>query len=853
MSSDSHATITYTSMLSYEVIVNGYFGMPMDPLDPYAQLVMEAPPSPDYITGPEYPEYLPPADDVFLAEEKLLPAVISPITESPGYVTDLEPEMEPAEEDGDDEKSEGNHIDYPTSRGDDDANDDGDDLSEDDADDEDEEESSNKPFEEGETAATPPPSAYRVAARISVRPHIPMPFRSESEVERLLAIPTPSLSLVSPTSYPLPPFLMPLPIFTSLPPPPPIILPRTRASMVLIRSAAPSTFILASRSRTPPIGTPPLESIHKADMLLWKRTRFTTPTGGYEVGESSVAAAARQIRPALTVDDSHKAEDRLIGRLRIERRYFRTLPRTVRPTRKCTYKDYLNSGPLKFNGTEGVIGLTQWFKRTESVSSISNCTAENQVKFASCTLIRSALTWWNSHMRAVSQEVAYAIPWKNLRQMITAKYCPRGEVKKLEVELWNLKVKSTDITNYTLHFQELALLCGRMFPEESDEIQRYPSSLQMIKWIKNCLGLPIVKPITKGSLTILQGTNKTNNHSEGTTMLHGPMLQDLEKRNNTEESNLYALNATSTMMDHVVLNAPTKATSTYQGVPTCFECGAQGHFKNNCPKLGNRNQGNKNQGNQNQTGNVNAVARAYGVGTAGGNPDANVVTGTFLLNNRCASILFDTVADKSFVSTAFSSLINTNPSTIDYSYDVELADGQIIGINTVIRGCTLNFLNHPFNIDLMPIELSSFDVIIGMDWLKTYHAVFVYDEKIVRERLENVPIVRDFYEVFPEDLPGLPPTRQVEFQIDLIPGVAPVARAPYRLAPFEMKELSGQLQELFDKGFIRPNSSPWGAPILFFKKKDGSFWMCIDYQELNKLIVKNRYLLPRIDDLFDQL
>ncbi|GKF78672.1 hypothetical protein Tco_0234240, partial [Tanacetum coccineum] len=117
----------------------------------------------------------------------------------------------------------------------------------------------------------------------------------------------------------------------------------------------------------------------------------------------------------------------------------------------------------------------------------------------------------------------------------------------------------------------------------------------------------------------------------------------------------------------------------------------------------------------------------------------------------------------------------------------------------------------------------------------------------------DVPIVRDFPEVFPKDFPGLPPTRQVEFQIDLVLGAAPVARAPYRLAPSEMKELSEQLKELSDKGFIRPSSSPWGAPILFVKKKDGSFWMCIDYRELNKLIVKNRYPLPRIDDLFDQL
>ncbi|GJU85303.1 hypothetical protein Tco_1292849 [Tanacetum coccineum] len=127
------------------------------------------------------------------------------------------------------------------------------------------------------------------------------------------------------------------------------------------------------------------------------------------------------------------------------------------------------------------------------------------------------------------------------------------------------------------------------------------------------------------------------------------------------------------------------------------------------------------------------------------------------------------------------------------------------------------------------------------------------EDKSEKKRLEDVSIVQDFPEVFPEDLPGLPPTRQVEFQIDLVPGAAPVARAPYRLAPSEIKELSEQLKELSDKGFIRPSSSPWGAPVLFVKKKDGSFRMCIDYRELNKLTVKNRYPLPRIDDLFDQL
>ncbi|GJY84662.1 putative reverse transcriptase domain-containing protein, partial [Tanacetum coccineum] len=201
-----------------------------------------------------------------------------------------------------------------------------------------------------------------------------------------------------------------------------------------------------------------------------------------------------------------------------------------------------------------------------------------------------------------------------------------------------------------------------------------------------------------------------------------------------------------------------------------------------------------------------------------------------------------------------------------------MADGNLVSTNTVIQGVTLTLLNQPFEIDLMPIKLGSFDIVIGMDWLSKYRARIICDEKVVHilisgetliirvmekksyeKRLEDIPMVREFPGVFPEDLHGLPLVRQVEFQIDLIPVTTLVARAPYRLAPSEMQELSNQLQELSDRGFIRPSTLPWGAPILFVKKKDESFRMCIDYRELNKLTIKNRYLLPRIDDLFDQL
>ncbi|GKB85506.1 putative reverse transcriptase domain-containing protein [Tanacetum coccineum] len=261
--------------------------------------------------------------------------------------------------------------------------------------------------------------------------------------------------------------------------------------------------------------------------------------------------------------------------------------------------------------------------------------------------------------------------------------------------------------------------------------------------------------------------------------------------------------------------------------------------------------------------------------------DSNIVTGTFTLNNHYATTLFDSGADYSFVSTTFIPLLGIEPSDLGFSYEIEIASEQLVEINKVIKGCKLEIEGHMFDINLIPFGSGCFDVIIGMDWLFNYKAEIICDEKVVKiplsddkvlrvigERLEEkmrhvmsakakeqkqeeIVVVRDFPEVFLNDLSGLPPIQEIKFQIELLLGAIPVVKSPYRLAPFEVEELSGQLKELQDKGFIRPSSSPWGASVLFVKKNDGSFRMCIDYKELNKLTIKNRYLLPMIDDLFD--
>ncbi|GJV78457.1 putative reverse transcriptase domain-containing protein [Tanacetum coccineum] len=528
--------------------------------------------------------------------------------------------------------------------------------------------------------------------------------------------------------------------------------------------------------------------------------------------------------------------------------------------RECTFQDFLKCKPHNFSGTEGVVGLTRWFEKMETVFNISNCPPKYQVKYATCTLQDSALTWWNSHKRTIGVDAAYAMNWAGLMRLMTEVYCPRNEIQKMETELWNLTVKGNDLTAYTQRFQELILLCTRMVPDEEDRVERFigglPDNIQGNVIAANPARLQdairIANQLMDKKLQGYAARSAENKRRMESNPRDNRGQQPPFKRQNVSGQNVARAYAAGNnkkrgyagpyplcnkcRYHHVgpytvkcnkckrvghqtrdcrsaaaVPNTQRAPLGNQQGI-ICYECRRPGHVKRECPKLRNQNHRNRVG---NKTGGNEAIAKAYAIGRGGTNPDSNVVTGTFLLNNCYASMLFDSGADRSFVSSTFSAFPDVAPSTLDTS--------------------------HPFEIDLIPIELGSFNIIIGMDWLVKYHALIICDKKVVRipygdkvliireeKRLEDVPIVREFSNVFPEDLPRLPPARQVEFQIDLVPGATHVARAPYRLAPAEMQELSTQLQELSDKGFIRPSSSPWGAPVLFVKKKDGSFWMCID-------------------------
>nr|GEV46085.1 hypothetical protein [Tanacetum cinerariifolium] len=286
--------------------------------------------------------------------------------------------------------------------------------------------------------------------------------------------------------------------------------------------------------------------------------------------------------------------------------------------------------------------------------------------------------------------------------------------------------------------------------------------------------------------------------------------------------------------------APTDGKVSYGSLPLCKGCFTRhvGQCTIKCHKCGKEPMPRKVK--QEETGEVDG--RACAIKDAD-SQDSNVVTGMFLLNNRHASVLFNSGSDRSLVDTRISSMLNIDPVKIRASYEVELTDGRVVSTNTILKGCTLNLVNHLFEIDLMQIELGTFDVIIGMDWLVKHDTVIVCGEKVVRIPYGNKMLIV-------KSDKGVSRLKVISC---IKARAAPVARATYRMAPSEMRELSVQLQKLLKKGFIRSSSSPWGAPVLFVKKKDGSFRMYIDYCELNKLTVKNRYHFLRIDDLFDQL
>ncbi|GJT00733.1 putative reverse transcriptase domain-containing protein [Tanacetum coccineum] len=357
------------------------------------------------------------------------------------------------------------------------------------------------------------------------------------------------------------------------------------------------------------------------------------------------------------------------------------------------------------------------------------------------------------------------------------------------------------------------MMCTKMVSEEEDRVEKFIGGLP-----DNIQGNVIAAKPTRLQDAVLIANNLMDQKLKGYAVKNAENKRRLEC-NLHHEGPCTVRCGKCNKVGHLTQDNKVKnsTTSTQRGqvvnqrVVTYFECGRQGHYRSDCPKLKGQNRGNK-------AGNKNGVG-----------------------------------ADRSFVSTTFSTLLDVTPDTLDVSYAFEFADRRISETNIVLRGCMLGLLGHPFNIDLMLVELGSFNVIIGMDWLANHHTMMACNEKIVRIPYgDDVLIVQGDRGGKGEKskLSIISCTKTHKYiKRGLFEGLS---RRLAWITTYATSQIPNRL-ELSDKGFIRPSSSPWGAPVLFVKKKDGSFRMCIDYRELNKLTVKNRYPLPRIDDMFDQL
>nr|GEU57079.1 hypothetical protein [Tanacetum cinerariifolium] len=549
------------------------------------------------------------------------------------------------------------------------------------------------------------------------------------------------------------------------------------------------------------------DDILEEDMPPQRRFILTAPPHGFDVAKSSVAVArpprGSQLKSQLPGTGSQaylspEAQNRvLLARLEtlethmsviiiisicidimiISQNPFRH-PKETLPILR------MMKGKVRVEDSEGMCNLTLFH--------ISGCTVDNQVKFATCTVLGT------------------------LKKKLTDECCLNSKIVKLEIELWYLKL---DNIHGNVMFAR---------PKTLDDAIELANDLMDQKL-----------------RTYAERQNDNKRKADDSS--RNNLQQQPHKKQNVARAYTPGPGEKKAYTENLPLDCPVKMNNKKKKnkkAGACYECGNTEHIKKNYPKLKNHRNGN---------GDGVAHGRAYSLGGRDASPNSNIITGTFLLNNRYALILFDTGTDKSFVSTTFSALIEITPTTLANHYDIEFSIGK--NYRSLHHNSRLHSKLHEssFQHRLDACPLGSFDVIIRMDWLTKYHGVIICDEKIVcvsfgREmlifqgdgnnqkeeseiniisytkakkylskgcdvflahittmeakdkskgkRLEDVPIVRDFPEVFPEDLPGIPPARQVEFQIYLVPGAAPVAWAPYRLAPSEMKELAEQLQEL---------------------------------------------------------
>ena len=575
------------------------------------------------------------------------------------------------------------------------------------------------------------------------------------------------------------------------------------------------------------------------------------------------------------------------------------------------YPDFMRCGPTKFAGSPNPVTCVQWLSEIEVVLQSCDCPDNKKVLCASRMLEKEAKNWWGVITAPLAQTVVDAITWGTFKEKFMEEYCGSRERRLMEKEFLVLKKGSLTIHEYARQFMEKLVFVEHLVPTDEKKVAAYVDGLPP-KYRGLCRKSATLTDAVRESKCIdddfrdiTDGDKRSGNKRKFSGQFGSFNKKFSGQQNKGKASSSsnhkwcqkcrsnHSGDCTKATQKCMRCNQLGHSVNDCKNEIRCYNCNQSGHISRACPQKKDEAKKDDNK----------AKGRAFQMTVDQAKDADDVVNGTFLVNSQLANVLFDSGANRTFVSASFGLKLGKQLSKLASALQVEIADGKLSTIRKSYRNCDIEIEGKSFPIQLLPITLGGFDIVIGMDWLNKFDAhilckqkivrltapdgdlVFVHGEKnkgnlgiitlvkalkyirqskehflayVINTRKEKpavheVEVVSEFPDVFPEELPGIPPDREVEFHIDLVPGATPVAKAPYRLAPTEMKELMSQLQELLELGFIRPSSSPWGAPVLFVKKKDGSMRMCIDYRELNKRTVKNKYPLPRIDDLFDQL
>ncbi|KAA0054800.1 reverse transcriptase [Cucumis melo var. makuwa] len=546
-------------------------------------------------------------------------------------------------------------------------------------------------------------------------------------------------------------------------------------------------------------------------------------------------------------------------------------------------RDFRKYNPKTFDGSmDNPTKAQMWLTSIETIFRYMKCPEDQKVQCEVFFLEDRGIAWWETAERMLGGDVS-KITWEQFKENFYAKFFS-ANVKHAKLQKFlNLEQGDMTVEQYDAEFDMLSRFAPDVVRDETARTEKFVRGLRLdLQGIVRAL-----RPATHADalrialdLSLHERADPSKAAGRGSAVGQKRKVEtqpDVIPQRTLRSGGVFQRHRRElTAAGRTLRELPACTTCgrvhggrCLAGSGVCFRCRQPGHTADMCPRKPFETT--PPQPSAFQQGRVFATTRqeAERAGT--------VVTGTLPILGHYAFVLFDSRSSHSFISSVFVQHVDLEVEPLGSVLSVSTPSGEVLLSKEKIKAYRVEIANHMLDVTLLVLDMQDFDVILGMDWLSANHAnidcfgkevVFnppsgasfkfrgagmVLDIKEPEVSLSSEPVVREYPDVFPDELPGLLPPREVDFAIELEPGTAPISRAPYRMAPAELKELKVQLQELLDKGFIRPSVSPWGAPVLFMKKKDGSMGLCIDYRELNKVTVKNRYPLPRIDDLFDQL